>query len=55
LPEIGGESGDFLAVEEQYAGLGVQELRDGVQLCFIRPGRPVENGFIESFNGRPSR
>jgi putative transposase len=23
-----------------------------VQLCFIRPGRPVENGFIESFNGR---
>jgi len=21
-------------------------------LCFIRPGRPVENGFIESFNGR---
>jgi putative transposase len=24
----------------------------GVQLVFIRPGRPVENGFIESFNGR---
>jgi putative transposase len=23
-----------------------------VQLRFIRPGRPVENGFIESFNGR---
>jgi putative transposase len=23
-----------------------------VQLCFTRPGRPVENGFIESFNGR---
>lgn len=23
-----------------------------VELCFIRPGRPVENGFIESFNGR---
>jgi putative transposase len=23
-----------------------------VQLIFIRPGRPVENGFIESFNGR---
>ncbi len=23
-----------------------------VQLCFIRPGRPTENGFIESFNGR---
>jgi len=26
--------------------------QSGVQLCFIRPGRPVENGFIESFNGR---
>lgn len=25
---------------------------NSVQLCFIRPGRPVENGFIESFNGR---
>jgi len=24
----------------------------GVKLNFIRPGRPVENGFIESFNGR---
>src|SRR5581483_1440062 len=23
-----------------------------VQLAFIRPGRPVENAFIESFNGR---
>lgn len=27
-------------------------IANGVQLCFIRPGRPVENGFIESFNGR---
>jgi putative transposase len=24
----------------------------GVSLFFIRPGRPVENAFIESFNGR---
>jgi putative transposase len=24
----------------------------GVQLAFIRPGRPVENAYIESFNGR---
>lgn len=27
-------------------------MQHDVQLCFIRPGRPVENGFIESFNGR---
>ena len=26
--------------------------RHGVRLDFIRPGRPMENGFIESFNGR---
>jgi transposase InsO family protein len=27
-------------------------IEHGVQVCFIRPGRPVENAFIESFNGR---
>jgi putative transposase len=26
--------------------------RRGVQLNFIRPGKPVENAFIEAFNGR---
>ena len=26
--------------------------RRGVALAFIRPGKPVENAFIESFNGR---
>ena len=25
---------------------------NGVQLDFIKPGRPIENSFIESFNGR---
>jgi transposase InsO family protein len=24
----------------------------GIQLCFIRPGRLAENGFIDSLNGR---
>jgi putative transposase len=28
--------------------------RRGVQLDFIRPGKPIENAFIESFNGRLS-
>jgi putative transposase len=32
--------------------LEVWAMSNEVQLCFIRPGRPVENGFIESFNGR---
>ncbi len=26
--------------------------RHSVQLDFIRPGKPVENAYIESFNGR---
>src|SRR5688572_20718894 len=26
--------------------------QNGVRLDFIRPGKPVENGMIESFNGR---
>jgi putative transposase len=27
-------------------------MKQGVQLVFIRVGRPEQNGFIESFNGR---
>jgi putative transposase len=26
--------------------------KNGVKLDLIRPGKPVENGYIESFNGR---
>lgn len=32
--------------------MDVWAYQNGVKLDFIRPGRPVENGFIESFNGR---
>jgi putative transposase len=38
----------------EFAGRATEAwaIQTGVQLRFIRPGRPVENGFIESFNGR---
>jgi len=38
----------------EFAGRAMEAwaMQHRVQLCFIRPGRPVENGFIESFNGR---
>lgn len=38
----------------EFTGRAVEAwaIQHGVQLCFIRPGRPVENGFIESFNRR---
>lgn len=32
--------------------LGLWALRHGVELCFIDPGKPVQNAFIESFNAR---
>jgi putative transposase len=38
----------------EFAGrvLKAWAMEHGVQLIFIRPGRPMENRFIESFNGR---
>jgi len=38
----------------EFAGRAMEAwaYRVGVQMDFIRPGRPVQNGYIESFNGR---
>ena len=38
----------------EFAGKALDEwaYRRGVKLNFIRPGKPVENAFVESFNGR---
>jgi putative transposase len=38
----------------EFAGRAMEAwaIAAGVRLCFIRPGRPIENGLIESFNGR---
>ena len=38
----------------EFAGKVIDEwaYRRGIKLSFIRPGKPVENAFAESFNGR---
>ena len=38
----------------EFAGNAMDEwaYRRGIKLSFIRPGKPVENAFAESFNGR---
>jgi putative transposase len=38
----------------EFAGKALDEwaYRRGVKLHFIRPGKPVENGYVESFNGK---
>lgn len=38
--------------EFQSRAMDAWAYRQGVQLDFIRPGKPVENGLIESSNGR---
>ena len=38
--------------EFQSKALDAWAFQHGVQLQFIRPGKPVENAFIESFNSR---
>jgi hypothetical protein len=41
-------------VEPEFAGCVLDEWADrqGIRLRFIRPGKPVENAYIESFNGK---
>lgn len=38
----------------EFAGKALDEwaYRKGIKLNFIRPGKPIENAFVESFNGR---
>ena len=38
----------------EFAGKALDEwaYRRGIKLSFIRPGKPIENAFVESFNGR---
>ncbi len=40
--------------DPEFAGKVLDEwaYTQGIHLYFIQPGRPVENGYIESFNGR---
>jgi putative transposase len=46
----------FITVDNgsEFAGkdLDAWAYRNGIKLDFIRPGKPVENAYIESFNGR---
>jgi putative transposase len=42
----------YYGTEFQSKAMDVSAYQHGVQLDFIRPGRPTENGYIESFNGR---
>ena len=46
------ESPESCAGGRQSRALEDWAYRQGVEFDFIRPGTPVENAFIESFNGR---
>jgi hypothetical protein len=48
LPGFGGSAGDCKA----RSAVGLRSWGNWRALDFIRPGKPVENGFIEGFNGR---
>lgn len=47
---------EWLVVDNgpEFAGrdLDAWAYQRGIRLCFIRPGKPIENAFVESFNGR---
>ncbi len=55
LAEIRGVP-DVITIDNgpEFAGRVLDEwaYRKGVKLSFIRPGKPIENAYIESFNGR---
>ena len=58
LDEIGEREGlpEVIMLDNgpEFAGKALDEwaYRKGIRLHFIRPGKPVENAYIESFNGR---
>lgn len=58
LDEVGEREGlpEMIMIDNgpEFAGKALDEwaYRKGIKLRFIRPGKPVENAYIESFNGR---
>jgi putative transposase len=58
LEKLGEQRGlpEIITVDNgpEFAGKALDEwaYRRGIKLSFIRPGKPIENAFIESFNGR---
>lgn len=58
LDEVGEREGlpEVIMIDNgpEFAGKALDEwaYRKGIKLHFIRPGKPVENAYIESFNGR---